>query len=61
MKEFINMKSQNNAYTGHTYMSQEKVNDLHNSIIEHIAEESGWDNPPIGDYTAVIDPRTGKV
>ncbi len=49
------------TYTGVTYMSQEKVNDLHNSIIEHIAEESGWDNPPIGDYTAVIDPRTGKV
>lgn len=49
------------TYTGVTYMSQEKVNSLHNSIIEHIAEESGWDNPPIGDYTAVIDPRTGKV
>ena len=49
------------TYTGVTYMSQEKVNSLHNSIIEKVAEESGWDNPPIGDYTAVIDPRTGKV
>lgn len=49
------------TYTGVTYMSQEKVNSLHNSIIEQVAEESGWDNPPIGDYTAVIDPRTGKV
>ena len=49
------------TYTGVTYMSQEKVNNLHNSIIEKVAEESGWDNPPIGDYTAVIDPRTGKV
>ena len=49
------------TYTWVTYMSQEKVKDLHNSIIEHIAEESGWDNPPIGDYTAVIDPGTGKV
>ena len=49
------------TYTGVTYMSQEKVNSLHNSIIEQVAENSGWDNPPIGDYTAVIDPRTGKV
>lgn len=35
--------------------------ELQNSIIEHIAEESGWDNPPTGDYNAIIDPRTGKV
>lgn len=35
--------------------------ELQNSIVEHIAEESGWDNPPIGDYNAVIDTRTGKV
>ena len=49
------------TYTGLTYMSQEKVNELHNSIIEKIAENSGWGNPPIGDYNALIDPRTGKV
>lgn len=35
--------------------------ELQNSIIKHIAEESGWDNPPVGDYNAVIDSRTGKV
>lgn len=40
---------------------QEKVNGLCNSVIKEIAENSGWDNPPIGDYNAVIDPRTWKV
>lgn len=40
---------------------QEKFNELNNSIIEKIAENSGWDNPPIGDYNAAIDLRTGKV
>lgn len=55
------MKSQNNTHTGVAYMSQEKVNDLHNSIIEQLAEESGWNNPPIGEYNALINPKTGKV
>ena len=39
----------------------EKVNGLCESIIERIAENPGPDNPPIGEYNAVINPRTGKV
>ena len=44
-----------------SYAVQEKLNELSNSIIKQISENSGWDSPPIGDYNAVIDPRTGKV